>query len=136
MDDLISDAATLLNAKYAQKLQAGEAISLEVLNENDSLILKAQVGTKERAHVFELKAELSEQIDETDLMMLLLDFFDGAIKEFFRRDKRAGFGLDFSKRTFDQTDIWVRQEYHDFEAERLADELLLSADGKKHPKIE
>ena len=136
MTDLLKDAATILETKYAKNLESGEAIKLETTSEGGKLSLKAFAGTTNRAHEFEIATNLEKLADEQDLTLLLLDFLDGVLQEFFRHDRRASLGLDFVKRRFNQTDIWARQEYHDFEAERLADALLLSADSKKDPNFD
>lgn len=128
MTDLLKDAAKLLEEKYAKELKPGETIKLETTCESGKLSLKAQVGTQNRAHEFEIGTHLDNASDENDLTLLLLDFFDGVLAEFFRHERRASLGLDFVKRRFSQTDIWARQEYRDFEAERLADTLLRKFD--------
>jgi len=136
MKDLLEQASTLLQDKFKSSLKEGERIVLEVHDEDGVITLRALVGTSKRAHEFEVKIEIKKPNDDKDTVLLLLDFLDGALQEFFRYDRKAGFGLDFAKRRFEGLDLFVRQEYRDFEAERLADELLQSADSKKHSKID
>lgn len=128
MNDILKHARSLLEEKYAKELKPGEEIQLSTTSEDGKLSLKALVGTANRAHEFEIAANLEKHTSEHDLILLLLDFLDGVLPEFFRHDRRASLGLDFVKRRFNQTDIWARQEYRDFEAERLADELLTKFD--------
>jgi hypothetical protein len=130
MTELQKEATRLLNDKFAEKLKAGENIRLATVNDSGHLVLSAYIGTEQRSHTFELKTQTTTQ-DESDSLLLLLDFLDATLKEFFRLDRRAGFGLDYAKRVFEGKTLWVRQEFRDFEAERLADELLSADDAKK-----
>jgi hypothetical protein len=136
MKDLLKQASTLLQEKYRSAFKEGEIILLETHAEDGVIKLRALVGTQKRAHEFELKCEIKNPHDDKDVLLLLLDFFDEALGEFFRRSRKAGFGLDFAKRRFEGVDLFVRQEYRDFEAERLADELLQTADSKNHSKFD
>lgn len=129
MTELINEASKLLNDKYAHKLAPDEAIRLEIIENESGLTLKGLVGTTSKAHVFEL---LIRQLDDReDAILFLLDYFDAVLGTFLRQQRRGGFSLDFSQREFEGTILFVRQEYHDFEAERLADELLAADDAKK-----
>jgi hypothetical protein len=129
-EQLQQDAAKLLNETFGKKLESGESIRLEVENNGQEVMLRAYVGTLQRAHFFELKTTPTEADDPEELVLLLIDFLGPSLNTFFRQDRRGGFSLAFTKREFEGTTLWVRQEYRDFEAERMADELL-AADAKK-----
>ena len=99
------------------------------------MLLKALVGTMDKAHLFEIFAD-SQDLDEDEQFALLLDFLDGVLEEFFEHERNGGLPLDFAKRTFEGVDILVRQELRNFKAERLADELLDPKSNKKPSKID
>ena len=134
-EQLQHDAAKLLNQNFASKLESGETIRLEVENTGDEVMLRTYVGTPLRAHVFELKTTPTEADDPEELVLLLIDFLDASLQTFFRQNRRGGFSLASTKREFEGTTLWVRQEYRDFEAERMADELL-AADAKKRSNFD
>ncbi len=129
------DAAKLLNTHHAKKLHDGESIRLEVDTTGDDLLLRAYVGTPLRAHVFEIKTELGLADDKEEKLLLLIDFLGASLNTFFRMQRRGGFSIAFTNRDFEGEKLWVRQEYRDFEAERMADELLAS-DAKKRSNFE
>jgi hypothetical protein len=122
--DWSADASDLLSQKFADKLTVDEEIFLEALWGKDCALLKASVGNSQKAFVFELFIAHLDASGVEAGFGLLVDFLDGVLEEFFMRKRGAGFGLDFAPRQFEASTILVRQEFHNFEAERLADELL------------
>lgn len=132
--DLEENAGELLLEKYDTHLKSTETIRLEALHGSNCLLLRALVGTQEKAHCFELFTDSPTQ--PSMQFGLLLDFLDGVLEEFFEHERNAGLPLDFVKRKFEGADLLVRQELRNFEAERLAEELLNPPNDKKPSKID
>lgn len=118
------EVSALLLEKFAVHLRPNEGIRVESLYGDNCAFLRALVGTENKAHVFEFFTDTLEPSEKE--FGLLLDFFDGVLEEFFAHRRNAGLPLDFTKRQFEKVHLFARQEYHDFEAERLAENLLKS----------
>lgn len=130
MTKILQEAQELLNQLFEGALKSGETIRLEASDVQEPT-LRLYVGTRSKAHVFEFKAETKAD----EVLMLLLDYAQGVLTEFFASNRRAGFSVAFTKREFEERVLWVRQEYHDFDAEGAADKLLAQDDAKKRSKI-
>lgn len=106
-------ASDLLQKKYQTNLAPLEKITLSFYKDKDGFWLKTLVGTENKAHEFMFVAE-DEDFD------LLVDYLDGVLEEFFESDREALLPLDLSKRIFDNKTLWVKHEFRNFEAEKLA----------------
>lgn len=118
------EASDLLSSRFASDLAEGESIRIEAFSGSTCVLLKSFVGNSRKAHVIELFIDTAKESDDEDSLALLIDFLDGFLKEFFAEDRYGGLPLDFSQCNFENELIWARQEFRNFEAESLADELL------------
>ena len=107
-------ASDLLQKKYQTFLAPLEKITLSFYKDKDVFWLKTLVGTDKKAHEFVFMTE-HEDFD------LLVDYLDGILQEFFKSKRDALLPLDLSKRVFDNQILWVKHEFRNFEAEKLAE---------------
>lgn len=114
--ELLVELDTLLNEKYAAQLDKGEHIRTSAFYGDAGTVLKAEIGSVQKAHVFQLvcSADLS----------LLVDYLDGVLEEFFADKGGKWLPIDYTKKTFDGHMLWIKHNYVHFALEHEADALL------------
>lgn len=129
-------AKELLALKHASKLKPNEEIILEARVGDGVAYLRALLGSDQKAQVFEFAVQNVAKDKFEHTFSLMLDFFDGVLSQFLAQGRDGGLALDFVKCDFEKIEIFARQEYRDFEVERMTEEFLNAHNDKKNLKKE
>jgi hypothetical protein len=121
---LAEDLEALLNERYQPHLKTEEALNIKARIGHLAAWLLIRLGDHKAGHVFEFFVREAKNPDLEGSFGLLVDFADGVLAEFFAEDRDAWLPLDFTAQPFEGEIIFARHEFHRFDAEALAEELL------------
>lgn len=123
-DDMRAEVEQALNEGYADQLEDGERITVELRTGPRSAWLLARLGTPAKAFELELFTRDVEGELFDGALGLLVDYLDGVLEEWLGNDREGFLPLDFEGRPYDGHVIFARGELRDYEAEAAAEALL------------
>ena len=121
---LIEDLQALLKDSFEKYFKTGEQISIHAKTGLHCAFLQATFGADAAAHIFEFAATDVEGEPLDGALGLLIDYLGEVIAEFLENDREAFLPLDYSLSEVDRNKIYVRHEFRNFAAEKLANEFL------------
>lgn len=123
----LQELAQILNFKYAAflserrlkistEIDGSSTVFVEVLLENDNQSfyypIEARIDAKE------------QNLSPHDAALLLIDYIDFYLDEYFKEEEQVFFNIDWQEYTFDGINFQIRAQVRNLYHEKLADQLL------------
>ena len=121
----------ILNTKYASHL-VGRFFELKIAEENSYVFVTVLLRNSTNSFYYPIEGKIGareQDLSPNAAALLLIDYIDCYLGEFFNEDGDLYLPIEWSPHTFEEKEFQIKGQIFNLEKEQLADEWLKKGSG-------